>query len=157
MIVVADSSPISHLGRIGHLEVLPQLFGQVLIPSQVAQELAHARAPEVIRALIVNPPSWIIIKEPRHIERLPELDPGEEAAISLALEEKADLLLIDEKDGREAARKLNIPITGTLGVLERAAERGYVDLREAIEKLLKTKFHLSLALAEEALRRVEPG
>jgi predicted nucleic acid-binding protein len=71
---------------------------------------------------------------------LGELDPGERAAISLGLSLKADLILIDERKGTAVALMKGLEATGTLGVLDLAATRGLVNLREALDRLTKTNF-----------------
>jgi len=135
MLVVADSSPLNFLVRLGYADSLPKLFEEVAIPPQVAAELTRPETPKVVRDFITKPPAWLVVRAPSQIEVIPGLDPGEAAAINLALELKAALLLIDERDGRKAARRRNIPVTGTIGVLERAAENGLLNLREAFLRL----------------------
>lgn len=153
MLVVADSSPLNILIRIACIDVLPQLFGQVLIPPEVRGELSDPRAPEVVRAFIASPPAWLQIREAAVVEHIPPLDRGEEAAISLAREVGADALLIDERDGRRAARLLGLAIVGTIGVLEEAAGRGLVSFPSVIERLKSTNFRVDPRMIEAALRR----
>lgn len=82
---------------------------------------------------------------------LQNIHPGEREAISLALELHATLLLIDEADGRKAALKRGLAATGTVGVLERAAEQGLLDLGEAFSRLKKTDFWIRHSLLDERL------
>jgi predicted nucleic acid-binding protein len=107
MIVVADSSPLIVLVNIGHIEILPALFGEVFIPPQIAAELSEAKRPHPVRNFIAGKPAWLRIQAPANVELIPEIHECESAAISLASELKADLLLIDERDGRSAARPLS--------------------------------------------------
>jgi predicted nucleic acid-binding protein len=100
MVVVADSSPFILLVNIGHIDVLPALFGQVIIPPDVAAELRRSNRPQAVQDFIQAAPPWLVERVPAVIEPIPLLHAGEVAAISLALEPKADLLLIDEVDGR---------------------------------------------------------
>ena len=69
MLVIADSSPLHYLVLIDHAAILPRLFGQVLIPPMVAQELQRGRTPAPIRDWIASPPDWLEI---RSIRRMPE-------------------------------------------------------------------------------------
>jgi predicted nucleic acid-binding protein len=82
---------------------------------------------------------------------MPHLDRGEHDALLLALETKADLVLMDERDGVEEAARLGLTVTGTLGVLDRAAEKELVDLPSALNRLRATNFRASPALLEELL------
>ena len=103
MLVVADSSPLIVLINIGHINILPDLFGNVIIPPEVAGELAQEKRSQPIRAFIAAPPDWLTEQAPSTVEAIPMLHSGEASAISLALEVHADLLLIDEMLGRKAA------------------------------------------------------
>jgi predicted nucleic acid-binding protein len=82
---------------------------------------------------------------------LPDLDPGEHDAIILALHLKADLVLMDEREGVEEARRLGLTVTGTLGVLDRAAERGLIELAPAIAHLRQTNFRVDPGLLDRLL------
>lgn len=153
MLVVADSSPINILVRIECVGVLRELFGSVLIPPQVREELSSAKTPDAVRAFIASPPGWFQVRAAARIERIPPLDPGEEAAINLARDAKADALLIDDKDGRREATRRGIAVVGTLGVLERAAERDLIVLSEVAERLKRTDFRIDARLVQAAVQR----
>lgn len=153
MLVVADSSPLNLLVVLDYVEILPRLFRTVVVPIQVANELSHHRTPVAVRNFIASPPSWLQILVPQNIERISILDPGEEAAISLAREIKAELLLIDDLDGRKAAAQRHLTVIGTIGILERAAQRKLVDLKQAIDRIRRTDFRVSDELLDQALQR----
>ena len=154
MLVVADSSPINILIRIGCIQILPELFGAVLIPPEVHAELSDARTPETVRTFMATPPPWLQVRAAKAVESIPPLGAGEAAAIILAEETRADALLIDEKDGRKAAASRGIRIIGTLGLLEEAAGRGSLDLAAVIERLKTTDFRLDARLVQDALDRL---
>lgn len=118
MLVIADSSPLIVLINIGHVNALPELFGSIAIPPQVAAELTTARRPAGVRAFMATMPPWLIVRAPMMNAPIPLLQAGEIAAINLATEINADLLLIDEIQGRKAAFERKIKFTGTIGVLE---------------------------------------
>ncbi|MBI5762555.1 MAG: DUF3368 domain-containing protein [Planctomycetes bacterium] len=153
MLVVADSSPINYLVEIEHVNILPQLFSRVVIPPEVVEELSRQGAPERVRSFIHNRPTWLESRSAHHIDSINRLDLGEQAAISLALELKPDFLLIDELIGRKEAMVRHIPVIGTVGVLERAADQSLLDLPIAIERLRGTRFHIAESLLDELLRR----
>ena len=152
MLVVADSSPLIVLINIGQIDVLPKLFGEVIIPFEVSAELQQPNRPQAVRDLIASGPAWLLERAPSTIEPIPSLHAGELAAICLAQELKADLLLIDEVSGRRAAIDRHIPVTGTIGVLELAADEGLLDLREAFARVKETDFWISQELLDERLK-----
>jgi len=96
-LVIADTGPVNYLILIGHIEILPVLFEKVILPSAV-KELANPDTPPLVRDWIADPPVWL---EVRHTSLLvgssiPDLGPGEAAAIALAAELHADILLMDD-------------------------------------------------------------
>ena len=104
-LVIADTSPVNYLLLIGFIDILPALFDKVILPDAVRDELGHPKAPFVVRNWIAAPPVWVDIrKTSRHDPSLNMLDAGEEAAISLAIELHADLLLMDDEEGVIDAR-----------------------------------------------------
>jgi predicted nucleic acid-binding protein len=162
MAAVSDTTPLNYLILIGEVDVLPHLYEKVFIPRSVAEELQHERTPDPVRRWIANPPPWLRVEavslpiEPL----LADLEAGERDAILLARHVKADLLLIDERAGREAAGRYGLRVSGTLGVLDRAAELGLLEFERAIEQLRQTTFRMTAALLqpflERAVRRTQP-
>jgi len=156
LIVVADSSPLNYLILIGEANILHRLYGRVLIPHAVAQELQHVRTPPVVRDWLVNKPIWLEIQDVKvsKKEGLLELDLGEREAIVLAQKHLPDvLLLMDEENGRHEADQRHIRTTGTLGVLEDAASRGFLDLSVSLARLRTTNFRVSESLLQWFLDR----
>jgi predicted nucleic acid-binding protein len=140
LLVVADTSPVRYLVQIGLIELLARLFEEIKLPSIV--ELRHPSAPAAVRAWIEDLPEWVkVLTAPESDDPiLGKLDPGERAAIALGLSLKADLTLIDERKGTAAALTKGFEVTGTLGVLDLAATRGLVNLRDALDRLTRTNF-----------------
>jgi predicted nucleic acid-binding protein len=156
MLVVADTSPINYLVLLEYTAVLPALYTRVLIPPAVVRELRDVEAPEPVRAWAADLPTWCEVRRPTaHVETeaLAHLGGGEREAIALAQQVRADLLLIDEADGRRVARSRGLAVTGTLGVLERAAERGLLELPSALARLLTTTFRVRDELLHAMLTR----
>ena len=145
MIVVADTTPINYLILIGEIDVLARLYGRVIIPQAVHEELTRLRTPESVRAWIAQPPDWLEILVPARIpdSALAKLDAGERDAITLAEELCADQLIVDELLGRREAERRGLSVIGTIGVLREASEEGLLDLRIAVERLRQTSFHIS--------------
>jgi predicted nucleic acid-binding protein len=152
MIVVADTSPINYLVLIEEIEILSKIYGHVVIPQLVREELLRTSAPEPVRNWVNRPPAWLEVRRPTSApdQSLNSLDPGEQDAIVLAAELSADQLIIDETRGRYEAQKRGLPVIGTLGVLREAAILGLLDLRTVIERLKATNFHV----APDVLARV---
>ncbi len=153
MIVVSDTSPLNYLILIGQDHILPALFGQVFAPPAVVAELKRSKASALVGAWADNPPAWLEVRAPRTVPAGSELGPGETEALALAQELQADVLLIDERDGVAAAKRLNLFVTGTLGVLTLAAEKGLLSFADAISALRRTTFRAPEKLIEELLRR----
>lgn len=151
MLVVADSSPINILVRIGCVDVLPQLFQTVLIPPEVQTELTHAATPDSVRAFMRTPPRWLEVRAVPAREPIPIIDAGEQAAIHLAMDIRAGAILLDDKYGRRAARERGLRVVGTLGVLELASLRGLLALGPVVDALRKTDFRLDPRLVAQAL------
>ncbi len=154
MIVVSDTSPLNYLVLIERENVLRELFGRVVIPQTVFDELNATGASAKVRDWTNNLPAWIEVRKTNLIAdaSLDVLDAGEREAILLAQELSADLLLVDDKQARQAALSLHLAITGTIGVLDQAARRNLIDLRNAIDELQKTNFHISKDLIRELLK-----
>jgi hypothetical protein len=127
MRVVSNTSPLSNLAVIGRPEFLQRRYGEIVIPSEVALELSalsHSAARSQIQSALAQ--GWLrIANAPAPLPRLSlPLDAGETAAISLALSVAADLILIDEKRGRAAARAAGLHMGGLLGELLHAKQQG---------------------------------
>ena len=155
MLVIADSSPLIVLVNIGQIQVLPKLFGEIVIPPAVASEIAAPARPQLVRDFAMALPTWLRVQAPISVQQIPELHQGEREALSLAMELHADLVLVDERKAyREAlARKLNA--VGTVRVLERAAAQGLLDLKEVFQRLKQTDFWISPKLLDERLKLFE--
>ncbi len=152
MIVVADTSPLLWLSRAGCLDVLRGLYGTVIVPRIVWEELVTARpcAPGVTSLTAAD---WIRIDErPFPTGADLGLDPGETAAILLAETIGAAVLLIDERAGREAAVARGLHVRGTVGVLVVARQRGLLgSVRAVIDEIRGQGFNVSQRPVDVAL------
>jgi len=153
-IVVADTGPLNYLVLIEAVDLLPKLFDQVLAPQTVFDELTDSDTPPAVRAWVTQAPDWFRIDpDPAALidEATANLDAGEKAAIALALAIKADLVLMDDREGVTAAREKGLRATGTLGVLDLAARRGLIDLTAAFARLKTTGFYYRQGLLDALL------
>lgn len=151
MIIVADTSPIMNLAVIGHMDILQHLYEEISIPEGVRKELM---------AVHIDLPHWINVHpvaERKVVDSLlMELDFGEAEAIALANDLKADLLLIDERRGRQISARFGLAHMGLLGVLVAAKRKGLIDeVKSLLDALLiKAGFWISKALYDRILCEV---
>jgi len=141
LIVVSDTSAVLNLARIERLGILVSLYGQVLIPPAVYQELTTAKH-DLSAAIDVACNSWLKIEAPKDRDRVRslrnDLDPGEAESIVLAIERQGDLLLVDERRGRRIAAGLGVRTTGLLGVLAEAKRSGLIDqVKPVLDELIQ--------------------
>ena len=151
MIVVSDTSPLTALLTIGEVELLRQLFAEVIIPQAVRDELLrnHPDLPDWLRVETV--------KHPAEALRLMEfVDSGEAEAIELAKELQADRLLIDERKGRRLAIQEGVPVIGLLGAVLLAKRRNLIPEAGAVLDRLEKEagMYLSREIREQALKSV---
>ncbi|MGO9257480.1 MAG: DUF3368 domain-containing protein [Bryobacteraceae bacterium] len=152
-IIVADTGPINYLILIGHIDVLPVLFKQIIMPSAVREELSALNAPPQVQNWIANPPPWLEVRPAAQMNdaSLAELGAGEKAAIMLAIEFHADLLLMDDRRGVKTALKKGFRVAGTLAILGMAARHKLVNLADAFDRLKRTSFHYRQEIMDQFL------
>jgi hypothetical protein len=129
MIVVSNTSPLINLAHIGQLNLLQQLYGALLIPEAVWHEIVvqgvrQPGADEVQAATWIHTQAVTNRALVRALQQ--ELDAGESEAIALALEAGADILVMDERLGRETAQHLGLHYVGLIGVLIAAKHQGFI-------------------------------
>jgi predicted nucleic acid-binding protein len=144
MIVVADTTPLNYLVLIQAADLLPRLFGRVLIPDAVFTELSDPGTPSPVRKWLANIPSWLQVQALRSNPdpELRHLDPGEREAIALAEELKADMILVDERDARKEALDANYRLSERLGSSAGAAQLDMIDLPSTLARLQQTTFYI---------------
>lgn len=156
-IIISDTSPLRALQHLNRLDVLNLFYGEVLVPPAVAAELRNPDS--TLPPLEVAAVPWIRVQSPRDqaaVRRfLVELDPGESEAITLALELRAEAILIDEAEGRAVARRQGLRTIGVLSVLVRAKAEGIISaVRPLIDRLQnELDFRVSDSLRATILRR----
>jgi predicted nucleic acid-binding protein len=155
--IVADTSPLNYLVLIHQINLLPNLYGRLLIPESVLEELSAIETPQLVRNWATNLPEWIEVLPATPIdESLTRLHAGERDAISLALTVHADAVLMDERRGRQEAENRGLKPIGTLGVLVAAHNRRLIDLSVTIDALRQTSFHASPKLLASIVNRSLP-
>ena len=130
-LVIADTGPVNYLILIGHIDVLPRMFERVVLPTAVQSELSNSLAPPAVQRWIADFPAWLEIAQTPAVPLLTGIHKGEAAAIALAAAMHADLLLMDDRRGLRAAKQQGLRVTGTLGILDLAAQRGLAKFAQA--------------------------
>lgn len=143
--IVSDASCLILFNKIGSLDLLHQLFGQIFITDIVAEEFGRSI------------PEWIVVRPTKSIMQkglLNTLDAGEASAITLATELKDSLLIIDESKGRKIAREMGLLVTGSLGLIITAKRKGHISsVKEFIKIIEKTNFRLSPSIIQSVLQK----
>ncbi|MGA0201504.1 MAG: DUF3368 domain-containing protein [Prochlorotrichaceae cyanobacterium] len=159
MIIVSDTTPISELTKVGKLDLLPQLFGIVVIPQAVFDELSVGNHPA---AKIVADLTWLEVKTVANqqlvsmLQELLYLDLGESEAIALAEELGADQLLIDERAARRVAADRKLSLIGTMGVLLLAKRQQLLgEIKPVLDEMRKQGTRISDRLYEKVLTLAE--
>jgi len=157
MKAVSNTTPLRYLIAIEQEHLLGQLFEKVFVPVAVHEELTDARTPEIVRLRVLALPPWFevqTVQETQTITFPVTLHRGEREAILLAEALRADVLLIDEQIGRTVALNRNLPVSGTLGVLERADKMGFVsDFPQVLQQLKASGFFITQTLEQQLLER----
>jgi len=160
--VISNTSPLFYLHAIGQLDLLRELFGQIVTPPAVVAELAAGAAKGHDVPDIAELP-WFEVRPPSETTTLEgeDLGAGETEAIALGLEIPGSLLLLDDLSARQVAVARALRVTGTLGVLVQAKNEGYLTtVTPVVKALAKTTMHMSDGLLHLVLTEageVEPS
>jgi uncharacterized protein len=153
--VITDTSPIQYLYQLAQLDLLPTLYGQIKMPQVVADELAQG----LVQGISLPDPTslpWITlcpVPSSILIPNLPNLGAGEREALSLATSIPDSLVILDDALARNYAQKLKISVTGTLGVLLKGKQSGYVEaIAPLLDQLNALNFRLSPATRAAVLK-----
>ena len=162
MIVVSDTTPLISLMKASRLEVLQQLFGEVLIPTAVFDELTsndsfQQEAQQIRDCPFIRVVSVSETKAVDVLRRSTGLDLGESEAIIYADDNKAHILLMDEAKGRQVAKAMGLYIMGTVGVLLAAFDEKILsaaDVKDALQQLKQSNRRISDSLIQAALEKL---
>jgi len=157
MIIVSDTSSITNLAAINQLHLLKLLYKSIIIPQAVYLELTKNNVPGTKE---VQTFSWIITKSVQNKEEVEHIlnsknniHLGEIEAIILAIEINANLLLMDEKRGRNLALSYQLSVTGLLGILLQAKEKKLISsVKKLMDDMIKiANFRVSKELYQQML------
>ena len=159
MRVISDTSPLILLAKIGRLELLFQLYGQVVVPVSVLDEIRGRSTEETtaIESLVENQALEIQRGSPEALERVPaDLGAGEREAIALAMETEADIVVLDDREGRRVARERDLPVTGTIGILIEARARDMIpSVRRELDRLIEAGMWIDEAFYHRILHEFD--
>lgn len=156
-VVVSDTSPIRALAHLSRLDLLRDVFGEVLIPPAVVLELQNPHARVDVEKVLSLP--FVRVQSPRDLSRVREfravLDAGESEALALALESPGSIVLVDDAEARATAEQMGLEVVGALGILLRGKRGGLVQavgpLMDRLQKELR--FFISASVRQDVLRR----
>jgi len=152
-VVVCNTSPLLYLHQVGHLDLLKSLYGEILVPPAVRDELREGRQ-RGFSTPDVDAVSWIRIQPLRERSLLPavvDLGLGEAEAIALALLYPGSLLILDDALGRRIAQLSELTFTGTLGILVRAKQAKFL---QAVTPVVETLQETTMRLTPDLIGRV---
>jgi len=155
-IVIVNSTPVIALSSIDKLDLLKKLYGSVIIPNAVENEIGAKRKSKAYIQL-ENSTGWISIKEIDNITQKQtfktQLHDGEVEVIILGQELNADLLVIDDYNAREYAKYLGLNVIGTVGVLLLAKSKGFVqEVKPWVDRLIANGIHISNRLYADVMK-----
>ena len=154
-LVISNTSPLFYLHRLGQLELLHKLYGRILVPEAVVEELKAGRdqGEDVPDIADYNWVEVCSVRIPEVVSLIMDLGPGEAQVLAMALENPDSLAIIDDGLARELARARDIRITGTVGVLLKAKQAGYIkSVKSLLETLIQLDFRLSEVVVDTILR-----
>jgi predicted nucleic acid-binding protein len=159
-LVVSDTSPLLNLALIDRLDLVREQFSTVTVPKPVWDELFDGEeGVEALRGFHDAGALDIVTVEDSSlfVEFRRDLDVGEAAALAYALEADADLVLLDEREARQTARRHDLSMTGAIGILLRGARTGDLDLQTELDALRSAGFWIAEDLYDEVLSRGPNG
>ena len=143
--IISNTSCLIVLDNIGMLDILKELYGKIIITRQVKDEFGE------------NVPEWIEVEEvndKKYMELVEKfVDLGEASTIALAVEKNESIVILDDMKARKLAQKLNLKMTGTIGIIIKARKKNIItSIAKVLNKLKKDGFRISENLEREALR-----
>lgn len=159
MIAVCNTSPLILLAKIRRLDLLCQLYHQIVVPTSVLSEATAkcGKEADCIETLAKSGQCRVSQASSQAVQDLPDdLGPGERETIALALETRADLVIVDDQKGRRVAREKGLTVTGTVGVLIEAKARGLTpSLRQDLDHLVEAGIWIHETFYHRLLREFQ--
>ena len=156
--VVVNTTPLIALSHVGRLDILKELYGEIIIPEAVYRELS-AKEDSICKNMVNKSLDWIRIDSIKNqmakAMYKTQLHDGEVEVMILSKEIEADVVIIDDANAKKHAKYLQLPVTGTLGVLIKAKKEGYVgELKPILYQMVEKGIYVSQELIELCLKQV---
>lgn len=156
--VVVNTTPLIALSHVGQLNILKKLYGEVIVPEAVYRELS-VKEESACKKAVESSLDWIRVDEIKNqmakTMYKTQLHDGEVEVMILAKEIAADVVIIDDANAKKHAKYLGLPVTGTLGVLVKAKQKGYIDeLKPILQQMVEKGIYISQSLIELCLKQV---
>jgi len=161
MTAVSNAGPLIHLAKIGRLNLLREIFNEIIIPKAVKVEVIDkGREKGKPDAFLIDAVDWIkVIDDPTNAYQLAEkvgIHPGEACAILLAKSLEVPVLL-DDSDARKFALGLGLKVVGSVGIIIKAVRSGLISKDEGLNDLekLANVMWLNVNVYEKARKIIE--
>lgn len=156
--IISNATPLIAFARIQRLELLHQVIGTLVIPEEVANEIRGYHGGHYAK-IDLKQEAWIAVQAVQSGAQvqllLPTLDRGEAEVIALALEQHAQLVLLDELTGRKVAESLQLPVVGSVGILIRAKQMQLIPaVRPLLEQMVQRGVRYSQRFVTSILRQI---
>ena len=150
---ISNTTPILSLLKINKIDLLKELYGEITIPNGVYEEIEKGKEKPYYKDLALI--DWIKIEHIKNKDSMAffiDLDDGEAEVLILAKEQNAELVILDEIMGRRYAKRLEFNLTGTIGILLKAKEKGLMkSLRVLLTELVEKGTWLNPKLISKAI------
>ena len=156
--VIVNSTPLIALCHVNQLNILRQLYGEITIPKAVYDEIS-VKEESVCKKSVDEALGWIHIQEIQNqlakTMFKSQLHDGEVEVMILAMEQQASVVVIDDRNAKKYAKYLDLPVTGTLGVLMKAKQKGYLsELKPVLDVMIQNGIYIKPSLVELCLKQV---
>ena len=156
--VVVNTTPLIALSHVGQLDILKKLYGEIIIPEAVYRELS-IKTESICKKAVDDSLEWVRVENIKNqmakAMYKPHLHDGEVEVMILSKEIAADVVIIDDANAKKHAKYLGLPVTGTLGVLIKAKQEGYInELKPILNQMSENGIYISQSLMELCLLQV---
>lgn len=156
--VIVNSTPLIALCHVNQLNILKELYGEVIIPRAVYDEIS-VKKDSVCKKIVDESLEWIHVQKIQNVMAKAmfksQLHDGEVEVMILAKEQNADVVIIDDQNAKKYAKYLELPVTGTLGILIKAKQVGYIsELKPLLDVMVQNGIYIKNSLIEHCLELV---